>query len=165
MSLLANSIIQAIFENDTLKMRNKIKTAKVLNKVDFKLLVEILKTKAIEMLSFEDLTIREYILIGKGLMASKIENLEETVNFIIEKESKRTPILLYSILNKNCKFNTERLEKYLNKMIEGEIHLIHLKILSVISKNYPNLMNGKVLEFIEKNDHSLSKEIINRLNH
>lgn len=162
---IANAIIAAMnhTEEDKIsKIREKLRSSKVLNKKDFKELVEVLQTKAIEILSINDLTVNEYNLIGKGLMASKIRNLQETIDFIIERNDKRTANLLHCILNKGSKFDTSSLQNYLEKMIKREIHLIHLKVLAVVSKNYPRLLNEEIFDFCEKNSHPICKEILKK---
>lgn len=160
---IANSIIEAMShreEDEVILMRNKLRTSKVLNKSDFKQLVQILQTKSIEMLSFPDLTMNEYHLIGKGLMAAKIQDTQETIDFIIEQDNKRTATLLHCLLNKGCKFDTGKLQEFVKKMLKSEIHLIQLKILHVISKNYPQLINQSVFDFCETNEHPICKEIL-----
>lgn len=162
---IANAIIAAISEKEdskVMKMREKLRASKLLSKKDFKELTEILQTKAIEMLSVSDLTMNDYHLIGKGLMASKISNLQDTVDFIIHQNDKRTASLLFCILNKGSKFNTKNLERYLEKMVQGETHLIHLKILTVISKNYPHLLSQEIFNFCEHNDHPICKELLKK---
>lgn len=162
---IANAIIDAMNEreeDEVTKMREKLRTAKVLSKQDFKQLVHVLQTKSLEMLSIRDLTMNEYHLIGKGLMAAKIQDIQETIDFIIQQDDKRTASLLHCLLNKGCKFDTGNVEEYVQKMIKEEMHLIQLKILLVVSKNYPHLISNEILDFCESKDHPICKEILKK---
>ena len=112
---VVNAILEALndkSDNQITRIREKLGSAKNLDKKDFKELVEILQTKAIEILLIDDLTMNEYHLIGKAIMASKIRNLQEVIDFIIEKDDKRTANLLHCILNKGSKIDTTSFWKF-----------------------------------------------------
>lgn len=162
---LAEAIIQAMDKprNDDLGiLRGKMKSKRPLSKVDFRALVKLLEKKALEVLSTEDLSVHECLMIGKALMASKLCNMDEIIEFVVTLDSKRTPTILNCLLNKNCKIDTSPVKRYLDRMICREIHLCHLKILLTVSKNYPSLISPQILDFCGSNGHLVCKEILNR---
>lgn len=162
---LADSIIAAI-DNDESNgfdtLRSQMKSKKSLSKADFMKLVEIVKRQTIEILSTDDLTVKEYEFIGKAMMAAKLNNVDEIIRFIITNNVNRAALLLNCILSKKCKIDTKPLGEYLERMMSEETHLCHLKLLLTISKNYPNLISNKIIDCCSKNQHPICQEIIKR---
>lgn len=162
---LVETIIQAVNRSKIDEfgaLREKMKSKKPLSKTDFQRLVKVLQKGAIEVLSTKDLTMHEYQMIGKGLMASKLHSIDEIIRFVVSQDSKRTPVVLNCLLNKNCKVDVAPIAEYLDRLIRRETHLCHLKLLLTVSKNYPSLISSRILEFCELNEHPVCKEILNR---
>jgi len=160
---LADSIISAMEDSKTSefeKLRSKLKTKKPLSKQDFRALVKLLEIKAIEILATNELSMNECRMIGKAILASKLRNIDEIIKFVINREDNKTPLLLHNLLNKNCKIDLQPLREYLNRMVCGEMHLCHYKVLLVVSKNYPSLMSAEILDFCEADSHPVSKELV-----
>lgn len=93
----------------------------------------------------------EYQMIEKALKASKIQNIDEVIRFVIMQDDKLTP-----------KIDTSALSEYLSEMIHKEIHLCHFNVLLVVSKNYPTLITSEILDFCESNTHPVCKEILSK---
>lgn len=162
---LADEIITAITDSKPLNfeiLRKKLKGNKNLSKQDFKTLIKVLETRALEILAIDDLTINECKIIGKALMASKLEDINKIIRFIIKRSDKRTSLFLYDLLNKRCKIDCAPVQQYIHYLITQEMHLSHYKVLLVISKNYPFLITSEILNFCKDDNHPISKEIIAR---
>lgn len=162
---LADSIIAAIEKDESNEfdtLRSQMKSKKSLSKTDFMKLVEIIRKQTIEILSTEDLTVKEYEFIGKAMMAAKLNNVDDIIKFIIKNNGNRAALLLNCVLNKKCKINPSPLNEYLEMMVTEEMHLCHLKLLFTVSKNYPNLISNKILDYCSENQHPICKEIIKR---
>lgn len=162
---LAEAVIEAMSQSKTSEfdaLRGRMKSRRPLSKADFQSLTKLLEKRSIEVLSTRDLTIHEYQMVGKALMASKLSNIDEIIRFVISQDSKRTPAILNCLLNKNCKIDLSPVGEYLDQLPRRETHLCHLKILLTVSKNYPSLISSQILDFCESNGHPVCKEILRR---
>lgn len=164
---IADSIIEAM---ETRKksgfpaLRSKIKGSRQLSKADFKRLATLLGTEALEILSIPDLTVGECHLIGKALHGAKLQDTERVIDCVITKQNKRAAGLLTSILNKGSKIDLSSclLREYIRNLLLDDISLCHLKLLSTISKNYPNLIDREILDFCTRNSHPICKMILEK---
>ncbi|ELA41277.1 uncharacterized protein VICG_01650 [Vittaforma corneae ATCC 50505] len=162
---VANSIIKAIEskdENEFELMRSRMKAKKVLSRAEFRKLIELLKKQSVEILSIQDLTVGECRLLGKALMATKLQDIDEVISCVISKQAGRAALLLNCLLNKKCKINLVPLQEYLKDMIANEIQLCHLKLLLTISRNYPSLIDNSVIEFCSRKSHPVCKMILEK---
>lgn len=166
MPSIADSIIVALEnskKDDFEILRKKIKALKHLSKPDFGELIDLLKKNAIEILAIDDLSVKECQIIGKALSASKLNNIDEIIQSIVENKTKRSSLFLTCLLNKGCKIDTTPIRKYMTMMVCSEVQLCHMKLLLTISKNYPSLLNGDILEYCKVNSqHPVCQEIVKR---
>lgn len=162
---IASSIIKAMESKDKNEfgaVRDKIKAKRVLGRADFQKLVELLGRQPVEILSIQDLTVGECQLLGKALMATKLQNIDEVISCVIHKQPGRAALLLRCLLNKGCKIDMFPLQEYLERMIAGETRLCHLQLLQTISKNYPSLIDRSVIRFCSRKNHPICKMILEK---
>ncbi|KAM0680329.1 hypothetical protein GINT2_001384 [Glugoides intestinalis] len=166
MSTIADSIIVALenSKKDEFQiLRAKINASKHLSKPDFTDLINLLKKNAIEILAIDNLTVKECQIIGKALLASKLNNIDEIIQSIVENKTKKSALFLNCLLNKGSKIDTTPVKKYITMMISSEIQLCHMKLLLTISKNYPSLLNSDILNYCKLNSqHPVFQEIVKR---
>jgi len=168
---IADSIIEAIeTQNESRKqskfdhLRPKIKQTGHLGKEDFKRLVATLGSHAVEILATPDLSVKECRLLGKALMAAKLQDIEKIIDCIITHHPNRAGVLLCGILCKGAKvdFSACLLGNYIEDMLSGEVVLSHLMLLSAISRNYPNMIDQKIIGFCQGKTHPICKMIVEK---
>lgn len=143
-------------------IRSRYRARNKLNRQDYSTLVRLLEDDPIAVLQAEDMNGREVDLIGKTLVKSKIKDIDRLISYLIEEDSKRTPVLLHSLLYKRCRINTSGVAEYIHRIIARETLLCHLKVLLVVSRNYPQLITPAIVEFCRKNGHAVCAEILKR---
>ncbi|KAI5148513.1 hypothetical protein ENBRE01_0374 [Enteropsectra breve] len=158
--LIVNEIKQSC-NDEFINLRKSIKNGK-LGQADFSTLIKLLEKDPVKILKTKELSAKEIDLIASAIQKSKIKDMNALIDFIVQEDSKRTPVLLNAILAKKAKIDTTPISHYLSTLESKELYLIHFKILLAVSKSYAHLLTPELIEFCKKQNHPIAKDIVKK---
>lgn len=145
------------------KFRSKLfKKKKIctLSTEDYKEFIKFIEKNAEFILKLNDLSCSEIVFFSNCFRKAKFLDINYIISEAIMANNKATPFFVYNLLLKRCKLeNTRLIEDYLSNMIKGKVYLADLKVLNIVAKNYPNLINHDIIEFAKKEVHPICKHI------
>lgn len=144
-------------------IRGRMNSKKALSKQEFGALISLLEKDPIGVLDTKNPTNKEIEMISKAIKRCKIPDPDRLVAYLTAENSKRSPVLLHSLLSKGCKMDTAPVVEYIHNTISSKrIFLCHLKLILAISRAYPQSITPAIVSFCKGHKHGISSEIVKK---
>ncbi|KRH92141.1 hypothetical protein M153_11157000607 [Pseudoloma neurophilia] len=110
---------------------------------------------------FKEYSNNEANVIGRAILKNKMSDVNDVLEYLLEKKDKYHIIILTYLLSKGTRLeNTEKLTKYIKSYFEDDKNLNFFKLILVLSRKYRHAMDNEITVFCEQNEHPVLKEVL-----
>jgi hypothetical protein len=163
---IADKILKSLEESESVSglqpFREMLKSGARLPSKEWLALCDLVKSKRVFAVLREDLTKREALMLGCALKRATLPHVNDIIDILLKKDDTNTPLLLAFILRKKKRIESGCIREYICGAINRSFEPRHLQLLEAMHINYPELINGPIVEFCRSYDHELCRMIVER---
>jgi hypothetical protein len=160
---IADRILRSLEESEKLSefqpFREMLRLDTKLPAREWVALCNLVRSKRIFNVLREDLTKREALMIGCAFRKVALPHADDIIEILVKKDDSNTPFLLALILKKRKKIEGGPIMEYMHGAIARGLKPRHLQLLEAMYRNYPELIDGRIVELCRSYGHELCREI------